>query len=130
MKKTLLTVLLQMLLLAVAAFGANSSREFGGVGIDGAPRADGSIVVRQLVLGGPAHLAGIKAGDVITRIDGKATVGSNFKDMVEHRLRGKAGTHVMLQIRRPGNPKTLNFDLVRRQLELPPPGKKEQAKEK
>jgi C-terminal processing protease CtpA/Prc len=107
-----------LMCLAGAGWGGNSSREFGGVGIDGVPRADGSIVVRQLVLGGPAQLAGVQAGDVITRIDGKATQGSDFKDMVEHRLRGRAGTPVTLQVRRPGSEKPLTFNLVRRQLAL------------
>ena len=123
-----LLLLLPFLLLAGPGWGANSSRDFGGVGIDGVPRADGSIVVRQLVLGGPAQLAGIQAGDVITRIDGKATLGSDFKDMVERRLRGKAGTPVTLQVSRPGNPKPLSFRLIRRQLALPGNPKKEQQK--
>ena len=104
---------------STAAFAANSSRAFGGVGIDGAPWADGSIVVKQVVLGGPAEVAGIRPGDVITGIDGAPTLGSNFKEMVEHRLRGAAGTSVELKVRRPGNPKTLTFKLVRRQLALP-----------
>ena len=121
-------VMVSMLLLACRAWGANSSVAFGGVGIDGVPRADGSIVVKQLVLGGPAQLAGIQAGDVIANIDGAPTVGSDFKDMVEHRLRGRAGTPVLLKIRRPGNPKALNFKLVRRQLALPGNRKKEQSK--
>ncbi|GFO54248.1 hypothetical protein GMSM_12550 [Geomonas sp. Red276] len=109
-----------LLFLAVApCWGVNSSVYFGGVGIDGAPRADGTIVVRQLVQGGPAQQAGIHVNDVITHIDGAATQGSNFQEMVEHRLRGKAGTPVMLKVRRPGNPKVLTFNLVRRQLALP-----------
>lgn len=101
-------------------FAAVTSKNFGGVGIDGAPWADGRIVVRQLVAGGPAHLAGIRAGDVITHIDGKATTGSNFREMVEHRLRGRAGTSVMIKIRRPGELKPHTFTLVRRQLTIPP----------
>jgi len=121
-------VLLPLLFLALPGWGANSSRDFGGVGIDGVPRADGTIVVRQLVLGGPAQLAGVQAGDVISRIDGKATLGSDFKDMVEHRLRGRAGTPVTLLVVRPGSPKPLSFHLVRRQLALPGPAKREQPK--
>ena len=101
------------------ALAANSPRAFGGVGIDGVPRADGSIVVKQVVLGGPAQQAGVRPGDVITRIDGAPTLGSNFKEMVEHRLRGQAGTPVELKVKRPGNPKALTFRLVRRQLALP-----------
>lgn len=113
-----LLLLLSVLLLAGPGWGANSSRDFGGVGIDGVPRADGSIVVRQLVLGGPAQRAGIKAGDVITHIDGKPTLGSDFNEMVQHRLRGRAGTPVALKVKRPGNPRPLSFSLTRRQLEL------------
>ena len=126
--RIVLTVLWATLVLTGSGWGANSARDFGGVGIDGVPRADGSIVVRQLVLGGPAQLAGVQAGDVITRIDGKTTQGSDFKDIVEHRLRGRAGTPVTLQVRRPGNVKPLSFTLVRRQLELGGARKKDPPK--
>jgi len=115
-----LMVILILLLLASPAVAANSSRNFGGIGIDGAPWADGRIVVKQVVVGGPAHLAGIKAGDVITHIDGKATEGSNFKEMVDYRLRGIAGTPVTIVVRRPGELKPYTFTLTRRQLVLPP----------
>jgi C-terminal processing protease CtpA/Prc len=115
-----LVVILILLLLASPAVAANSSRNFGGIGIDGAPWADGRIVVKQVVVGGPAHLAGVKAGDVITHIDGKATEGSNFKEMVDYRLRGIAGTPVTIVVRRPGELKPYTFTLTRRQLVIPP----------
>ena len=103
-------------LCSASAWGAGRAGAFGGVGIDGVPRADGSIVVRQLVLGGPAHLAGIRVGDIITQVDGTKTIGSDFKFIVERRLRGRTGTEVTIRVRRPGNPKTLVFRLIRRQL--------------
>jgi len=103
-----------------AVNAAPLAKNFGGVGIDGAPWADGRIVVRQLVAGGPAQLAGVKVGDVITHIDGKATEGSDFKQMVEYRLRGKAGTPVTIKVHRPGELKSYTFNLVRRQLIIPP----------
>jgi C-terminal processing protease CtpA/Prc len=115
-----LFVILLLLLAGVPAAVANSSRNFGGVGIDGAPWADGRIVVKQVVAGGPAHLAGIKAGDIITSIDGKPTRGSDFKEMVEYRLRGREGTPVTLVIHRPGETKPHKFSLLRRQLVVPP----------
>ena len=98
---------------------ANSERNFGGIGIDGAPWADGRIVVKQVVAGGPAHRAGVKPGDIITQIDGKDTAGSDFREMVSRRLRGKAGAPVTIRISRPGSPKPLTFTLIRRQLVLP-----------
>jgi len=126
--KILFTLLLATIFLAGPAPAANPPRAFGGVGIDGVPWADGSIVVRQLVLGGPAQLAGMRAGDIITKIDGTSTLGGVFKEMVEHRLRGRAGTQVVLRVSRPGTPKPLTFKLVRRQLAVAIPGKKGHSK--
>jgi len=110
---------LAMLFVALAvlpAWAANNEKNFGGVGIDGVPAPDGQITVRQLVTGGPAHLAGIRVGDVITCIDGKPTRGSDFRQMVHKRLRGVAGTPVVLKVRRPGEEKELTFTLQRQQL--------------
>ena len=61
----------------------------------------------------------------LTQIDGTPTRGSDFKEMVEHRLRGRAGTPVVLKVRRSGNAKPLSFKMVRRQLSLAGSGKKE-----
>lgn len=108
-----------VLLAFSACLAANSEKNFGGVGIVGVPLADGEIEVSQLVTGGPAHLAGIKPKDVIVSIDGKKTKGSDFQEMVNHRLRGKAGTKVLLVIRRPGAKKPLRLSLTRRQLLIP-----------
>ncbi|MBU5615127.1 S41 family peptidase [Geomonas azotofigens] len=123
MIKTLCAILL--FALVTLPGHAQATAAFGGVGIDGVPRGDGTIVVRQLVAGGPAHLAGIKAGDIITQVDGTPTAGSDFKFIVERRLRGRAGTPVLILVRRPGNPKTLTFKLVRRQLNVAGNVKKE-----
>lgn len=127
MTKTLCILLICTLLCIPAARAANSAAAFGGVGIDGIPRADGTIAVRQLVVGGPAHLAGIKPGDIITQVDGTPTLGSDFKFIVDRRLRGKAGTPVLIVVRRPGSTKVLSFNLIRRQL-MKPAVKKEPRK--
>jgi C-terminal processing protease CtpA/Prc len=111
-----LTIVLVLLMVTGMARAGNTARNFGGVGIDGVPLPDGRIEVRQLVTGGPAQLAGMRIGDIVTHIDSKPTRGSDFKDIVEHRLRGRAGTKVILSIRRPGEEKQLSFKLVRKQL--------------
>ncbi|GAB4299722.1 MAG: hypothetical protein Fur0034_11650 [Desulfuromonadia bacterium] len=107
--------------LATTTPAANSERNFGGIGIDGVPRADGEIEVRQLVAGGPAAVAGIEKGDVITHIDGKRTRGSDFRQMVDRRLRGRAGTPVEITIYRPKDKSRRKFTLIRRQLVISPP---------
>jgi C-terminal processing protease CtpA/Prc len=116
MTRILLFILLIAVMTAPSAGAANSGRNFGGVGIDGIPHADGQIAVRQLVAGGPAQIAGIRPGDIITHIDGAPTKGSDFNKMVNYRLRGRAGTKVRLNVQRPGEPKPKVFILTRRQL--------------
>jgi len=118
--KTLLLTLSCFCLLTMPATAANSEKNFGGVGIDGVQLPNGQIRVMQLVSGGPAQLAGIRIGDTITQIDGKATLGSDFRSMVLKRLRGIAGTPVVLKIRREGEEKSLTFTLTRRQIEVNP----------
>lgn len=125
--RTLCAILL-LIQLALPGYSEGAA-VFGGVGIDGVPRADGTIVVRQLVAGGPAHVAGIKPGDIITQVDGTPTAGSDFKFIVERRLRGRAGTPILILVRRPGNPKTLSFKMVRRQLNVTGNSKKDQKGE-
>ena len=116
MTRILLIILLSAFVTASPAGAANSGRNFGGVGIDGAPQADGQIVVRQLVAGGPAQAAGIRPGDIITHIDGAPTKGSVFEKMVNYRLRGRAGTKVRLNVQKPGETKPRVVILTRRQL--------------
>jgi C-terminal processing protease CtpA/Prc len=114
--RRILIIALALNLLAGTAHAGNSSKNFGGIGIDGVSLPDGQIEVKQLVTGGPAHLAGIRLGDIITSIDSKPTRGSDFKDIIDHRLRGRAGTRILIIIQRPGQEKPLRFNLVRKQL--------------
>lgn len=105
-----------VLLLTVPLLAANSETNFGGVGIDGILLPNAQIRIGQLVDGGPAQAAGIRVGDIITHIDGKATLGSDFRTMVNKRLRGIAGSQVVLKIKREGEEKLLTFTLIRRQM--------------
>ena len=123
--RILFVIVMVVCLLPAAVVTANSEKNFGGVGIDGVALPNGQIRVGQLVSGGPAHLAGIRVGDIITHIDGKATLGSDFRTMVQKRLRGVAGTPVVLKIRRKGEEKPLTFTLTRRQLNVIQPKEKQ-----
>lgn len=107
------------LLLPSLALAGNSERNFGGIGIDGVPLADGRIEIRQLVYGGPAHRAGLQVGDIILSVDGRQTRGSDFRHMVDHRLRGRAGTPVLLTVKRPGTAAPLRLQIRRAQLAIP-----------
>ena len=112
----MLAIFSLVFLLVVPLLAANSETNFGGVGIDGIPLPNAQIRIGQLVNGGPAQVAGIRVGDIITHIDGKATQGSDFRTMVNKRLRGIAGSRVVLKIKREGEEKLITFSLIRRQM--------------
>src|SRR5918992_726843 len=64
--------------------------EFGGLGIE-VTMEDGLVKVVSPIDETPAYQAGIKAGDVITHLDGKQIQGMTLNEAVEM-MRGKVGT--------------------------------------
>ncbi|NJM23919.1 MAG: PDZ domain-containing protein [Richelia sp. SM1_7_0] len=65
----------------------------------------------------PAYHAGILAGDVLLKINGKSTSGLSTINAV-NQIRGKVSTPVVLTIRR--DKKQLEFTIVRNKIELSP----------
>jgi carboxyl-terminal processing protease len=59
----------------------------------------GELVIKEVFEDSPGSVAGLKAGDRLTRIDGVSTVGMDV-DSAVHRIRGEAGTELTLTIRR------------------------------
>jgi len=84
---------------------------FDGVGIE-LGYNDKSLVVVAPLAGNPAEKAGIKAKDIIAKIDGKDTIGLNLPEAVQ-KIRGIKGTKVKLSILRPGEQQIRDFELVR-----------------
>lgn len=68
--------------------------------------------------GTPSFRAGIKPGDIISNIDGKATDGWT-SDQVAKALKGPKGTHVQVSTIRDGHAGPLVFDLVRDDISHP-----------
>lgn len=64
----------------------------------------------------PAANVGLKAGDILLEIDGKDLLGNTD---VSKLLRGQVGTSFKLKVQRPGTEKPLEFDIVRRSIQLP-----------
>jgi carboxyl-terminal processing protease len=74
--------------------------------------------VVQTIDGGPAQKAGVEAGDIVIKVDGKETKGlSTAQD--SGMLRGKDGTNVELTILRKGQPDPLVFQIVRAPIHVP-----------
>ena len=89
--------------------------QFAGIGASVQQKA-GQIVIASVLPGTPAEKAGLKAGDVITGVDGQSTKGWTADEAV-NRIRGKAGTHVRLEVSRNGQ--TLTVDLTRQEINVP-----------
>src|SRR5256884_407907 len=79
-------------------FREGTSGRFVGVGIE-ITQEDGLIKVVSPIEGSPAFRAGLKTGDLITKIDDTAVKGLSLNDAVK-RMRGEPNTKVQLTILR------------------------------
>jgi len=84
---------------------------FGGLGIEISIK-EGVLTVISPIEDTPAFKAGIKAGDMILKIDEKFTKDLNINDAVK-RMRGQKGSKVILTIMREGFEKPKEFPIVR-----------------
>lgn len=94
-----------------AELKVGTSGEFGGLGIE-VGLEDGFVKVIAPIDDTPAEKAGIKAGDLIIKLDDQAIKGLTLDEAVKL-MRGKPGTEVSLVIRREGEDKLLTFSLER-----------------
>jgi CubicO group peptidase (beta-lactamase class C family) len=85
---------------STSARDPDHSAPFGGIGLD-VRRVGGEIRVLGALANTPAVRAGLRAGDVVTAINGIATAGLDI-DAIIARLRGAPGTQVSLEVRHVG----------------------------
>lgn len=74
--------------------------------------------ITGIIEGTPAEEAGLKAEDVIIKVDGKDTQGMTTTDVVSL-IKGEEHTEVVLTIYREGEPDYLDITVTRRQVEAP-----------
>ncbi len=85
--------------------------KYYGVGMTVAPR-EGHTVVLAPFVGSPAYKAGIRPGDVITKVDDKPTDGLGTSDVADM-LKGPKGTVVHITVSREGYPEPIPFTVTR-----------------
>jgi len=83
-----------------AAYKEQKDNAYVGIGITIAEREDGTgLNILQVTAGGSAEEAGLRAGDVITAVDGKSIAGMDV-DAIRSMIRGKLGTKVNVTVLR------------------------------
>lgn len=97
----------------------NTSGELTGVGLQIALDEQGNIEVVAPIAGSPAEAAGLQPRDRILQIDGWSTLGSSL-DEAAQRMRGKAGTTVILTIQHYSDQSIEEIAIVRDRIELNP----------
>ena len=85
--------------------------EFGGLGIE-VGMEDGFVKVISPIDDTPAQRAGVKAGDLVIRLDEKPVKGMTLRDAVNI-MRGKVGSKITLTIIREGEEKPLKITITR-----------------
>jgi len=90
--------------------------EYGGIG-SMIRKKDSLIIVAEPYEGFPAQKAGLWAGDIIEKIDGKEITGYKT-DEVSKLLKGAAKTNLMLSIYRPVQDKSFDVQLTREDVKI------------
>ena len=88
-----------------------TSGKFGGLGIE-VGYEDGFVKVISPIDDTPAQRAGVKAGDLIIKLDGKSVKDISLMEAVKM-MRGKPGSEIVLTILREGEEKPFNLPVVR-----------------
>ena len=87
--------------------------KFSGIGVQFQLSND-TIVVIEVIPGGPSDRAGLIAGDRIVSIEGEPCTGNTTDaNKVREKLRGKKGSKVKVGIMREGNSSPLSFTITR-----------------
>lgn len=91
---------------------------FSGIGVQFVMQND-TVMIVDVLSGGPSKSLGIMAGDRIVKVDGQNIAGIGIKsDSIVSLLRGKKGTIVNVSIFRPSFPDLFPFEITRGDIPL------------
>lgn len=99
-------------------FDRANKGEFGGIGIEvlGDGRT-GMLRVEGLLVGTPAYEAGIQAGDLIVKVDGKPTKTMQPGEAVDL-IQGEVGQKIRLTVVHPGTKDPVDVEMVRARIHV------------
>lgn len=93
------------------SFKQGLAGQFSGIGAELGTK-DKDIIVISPLDGSPAQKAGIKAGDIIVKVNGESTGGWNLSQAVD-KIRGPKGTEITLTIIHKGDKNPTNVKITR-----------------
>ncbi len=99
------------------SFTENVQGSFGGVGMNVGMK-DGNIVVIAPLKDSPAMKAGIKAGDIITAVDGKNMLGQPADNAVNI-IRGPIDTKVVITVLHKDAKAVTDITVIRKEIKIP-----------
>jgi carboxyl-terminal processing protease len=100
-------------------FEQQSEGSFGGVGINvGIDRTTGLLQVVSPMVGTPAYEAGVLAGDLIVKVDGKSTENFRISDAIKA-IQGEPGTPITLTVIHDGTKEQVDLTMKRAKIEVP-----------
>ena len=100
---------------AYAELREGTEGRFVGLGIEISPSMDGAILIVAPIEDSPAWRAGIKPGDLITRIDGLSVRGIGIDEAIK-KMRGAPHTKVALTVVRKDVPEPLAIVVTREEI--------------
>lgn len=99
-------------------FSSDMSGTFEGIGARVEQAENGGVRLVHVFPGSPAEKAGLKDGDIIIKVDGEDITGLTLLEQVM-KIRGPAGSEVVLTIIREGERDPIDVTVVRGRIEIP-----------
>mgnify|MGYP001497251760 CR=1 FL=1 len=100
----------------VESYKLMTTGQYGGIGAR-IRKIDDYVVVGEPYEGFPAHKIGLKAGDIILKVDGNSVKGKSTRDLSEI-LKGNPGTSLSMLIKRPGRKEEFEVTFRREKIQI------------
>ncbi|MBI33824.1 MAG: peptidase S41 [Flavobacteriales bacterium] len=100
----------------IESYKLMTTGQYGGIGAR-IRKIDDFVVVGEPYEGFPAHKAGLKAGDVILKVDGNSVKGKSTSDLSKI-LKGNPGTGLTMLIKRPGSDEEFEVSFKREKVQI------------
>lgn len=98
-------------------FRMMTTGQYGGVGAL-IQQHGKDVVISEPYDGSPSQKAGLRAGDIIRKVNGQSLEGKNSSD-VSAAMKGQPGSTLVLEVFRPSANKNMTFNIVREEIKLP-----------